>query len=303
MIGRTNAGGSGGGLNLKVVGGTTKPTNPRDNTIWINTSVAITDYVLSLTQPETGTEGLVWIKTADTGVEISVDRKGRVLLHLAAAKIYHEDSWQYVTAFLFAGNWQQFSSYLVPGGYIPVEYIQSTGTQYINADIIIPNTRYGFEVKFNTQSVVGTNGYGAIFGHRTASDNNEYHLTTYGKSVFRHANISENAEITTNKMQEASAHNCVFTTAKGKVITYAYSTLNVNIPIAIFALDQNGSIAQYSKTMLYSLKIYDDSDNLIADFVPCYREKDKVAGLWDRKRNRFFANNGRGTFLVGGDIQ
>ena len=45
MIGPTNARGGGGGLNLKVVGGTTQPTNPRENTIWVNTTTAITGYV------------------------------------------------------------------------------------------------------------------------------------------------------------------------------------------------------------------------------------------------------------------
>lgn len=111
MIGRTNAGGSGGGgLTLKVVGGTTKPANPRANTIWITTTTAITGYVLSPTQPETGTEGLVWIKTADTGVEINVGRKNAVLLHLAGGMLYTGGKWASVDAWAYINNaWKQFS--------------------------------------------------------------------------------------------------------------------------------------------------------------------------------------------------
>lgn len=110
MIGRTNAGGSGGGgLNLKVVGGTTRPTAPRENTIWVNTTTAITGYVLSPTQPENGTEGLVWLKTADTGVEINVGRKNAVLLHLAMSQVYSGGGWKTVEGYVYKSSaWVQF---------------------------------------------------------------------------------------------------------------------------------------------------------------------------------------------------
>ncbi len=110
MIGPTNARGGGGGLNLKVVGGTTQPTNPRENTIWVKTTTAITGYVLSPTQPETGTEGLVWLKTAYTGVEINVGRKNAVLLHLASGMLYTGASWKDVECSAYSnGDWTQFS--------------------------------------------------------------------------------------------------------------------------------------------------------------------------------------------------
>lgn len=111
MIGRTNAGGSGGGLNLKVVGSATQPATPRENTIWVNTTTAITGYVLSPTQPSTGTEGLVWLKTADTGgVEINVGRKNAVLLHLASGMLYTGGKWASVDAWAYINSvWEQFS--------------------------------------------------------------------------------------------------------------------------------------------------------------------------------------------------
>nr|DAR23448.1 MAG TPA: hypothetical protein [Caudoviricetes sp.] len=109
MIGPTNARGGGGGINLKVVGGTTRPTNPRENTIWVNTTTAITGYVLSPTQPETGAEGLVWLKTADTGVEINVGRKNAVLLHLAMSQVYSSGSWKAVEGYVYKiSAWVQF---------------------------------------------------------------------------------------------------------------------------------------------------------------------------------------------------
>lgn len=58
---------SGGGgsnpLNFKVVGGTTAPANPKENTIWANTDTAISSWAFSATQPDAPAEGMVWITT------------------------------------------------------------------------------------------------------------------------------------------------------------------------------------------------------------------------------------------------
>ena len=42
---------SGGGLNFEVVGGTERPENPKENTIWINTDQEITGWTVSLDDP------------------------------------------------------------------------------------------------------------------------------------------------------------------------------------------------------------------------------------------------------------
>ena len=54
---------SGGGLelNFEILGGTTRPTNPKENTIWVNTSTAITGWVFSAETPENPVSGMVWI--------------------------------------------------------------------------------------------------------------------------------------------------------------------------------------------------------------------------------------------------
>lgn len=43
--------GGGAGLNFKVVGGTTQPTNPKENTIWINTDAEITSWAFAPVDP------------------------------------------------------------------------------------------------------------------------------------------------------------------------------------------------------------------------------------------------------------
>ena len=51
MVGMTNAGGGSAALNFKIVGGTTAPSSPSENTIWVNTSTPISDWIFSASQP------------------------------------------------------------------------------------------------------------------------------------------------------------------------------------------------------------------------------------------------------------
>ena len=49
--------------NFEIIGGTTQPASPKENTIWVNTSTAITKWSFSTDTPNNPTEGMVWIKT------------------------------------------------------------------------------------------------------------------------------------------------------------------------------------------------------------------------------------------------
>ena len=55
--------GGGAALNFKVVGGTTAPANPKENTIWVNTAADISQWVFSPEAPVSPVEGMVWIQT------------------------------------------------------------------------------------------------------------------------------------------------------------------------------------------------------------------------------------------------
>lgn len=311
MIGPTNAKGGGGGLSLKVIGGTAKPANPRENVIWINTNISIASYILSPTQPETATDGMVWLRTADSGVEINAGRKNAVLLCLGNAALYAGGTWTYVEGYIYTSSkWVQFSSERLPAEYQEVEFLQSVGSttsnntgQYINTELTIENTHYGFDVKFNTQNTNGTgSAFGVILGTRKSSGNEEFNVMTYDGSQFRYWNKQLPLGIVRNTDQIFSLHSGNYIKPngdKGKIDKYVY---NVKNPLTIFALNNSGTVYQYGRLMLYYLKLYDDSDKLIADYIPCYRKKDKEPGLWDSVSRKFLTNAGTGAFVVGGDI-
>lgn len=114
--------GGGSGLNLKVIGGTTQPTNPREGTIWVNTSAVKPDYILSETQPGSPSSGLVWVKLGSDGVTLPVDKKGTLAITLAGCAVYSGSTWENVDAWAYTwGKWVQFSEqryYLIKNGVI-----------------------------------------------------------------------------------------------------------------------------------------------------------------------------------------
>lgn len=105
MIGRTNTGGcGGGGLNFQVIGGTTAPSNPKENMIWINTSTTITDYVFSATQPSAAT-GRVWISTGTSSqIEFNALKKNGIQVYPISAKQYVSGAWVEKTAMSYQGG-------------------------------------------------------------------------------------------------------------------------------------------------------------------------------------------------------
>ena len=68
------------------------------------------------------------------------------------------------------------------------------------------------------------------------------------------------------------------------------------VSLTVFALNNNGTVTQFGKLKLYSLKIY-DSNTLIRDFIPCRCSNNKF-GLFDRVQKRFYTNAGTDEFIA-----
>ena len=110
MLGRTNTGGGGGGLNFRVIGGTSVPSNPKDNDIWVNTKYKITGYIFSVTEPEKYEEGIVWFPTGKTGqVEFNALKKNTIQIYPLSANQYINGVWNDVTAMSYQnGEWSEW---------------------------------------------------------------------------------------------------------------------------------------------------------------------------------------------------
>ena len=114
MIGRTNAGGGGsggGGMNFKVVGAAAQPGNPSENTIWVKTSSTVTGWAMQAEAPS-GSEGLVWIKTALSGnTAFNALKKNAITIAVVGCQQYVSGSWANVAAKIWQSDaWVEFST-------------------------------------------------------------------------------------------------------------------------------------------------------------------------------------------------
>lgn len=113
MIGRTNAGGGGGsgGLNYSVVGGTTKPSNPKENTIFINTSAGITSHIFSASKPSSPAEGMAWINTngASASSFNALKKKNWIVLLPGSVNQYIKGVWVALDAYIYKTSWVRIS--------------------------------------------------------------------------------------------------------------------------------------------------------------------------------------------------
>ena len=81
-------------LNFSVVGGTTTPSNPVENTIWVKTDTEVTSWALSPVQPQSPSNGAVWIKTGSSGEHsFNALKKNEIKVYPQGAKQYVASKW------------------------------------------------------------------------------------------------------------------------------------------------------------------------------------------------------------------
>jgi hypothetical protein len=120
-------GGGGGGLAFRVIGGTSAPSNPKPNDIWVNTDEEITSYIFSATEPEAYAEGMVWISVgASSPAAFSATKKDPIMVYPLSAKQYASGTWVDKEAKIYQnGSWVNFwDGELYKAGY---EYADITG--------------------------------------------------------------------------------------------------------------------------------------------------------------------------------
>ena len=132
MIGRTNASGSGsGGLNFQVIGGTAAPSNPKENTIWVNTSDKITSWVFSAEQPSNPANGMVWISTGTSSrVEFNALKDNSIEVYPISAKQFAGGTWATKIAQSYQdGEWVGwFDTKIVKDGVAYKEFVTINGS-------------------------------------------------------------------------------------------------------------------------------------------------------------------------------
>lgn len=193
----------------------------------------------------------------------------------------------------------------LPKGYYPIEYLQSTGTQYINSGYN-PGGNTRVVTRLEVVEEIGLESM-TFFGSRQTSAGSKVYAV-WGETTNRRLRWDYNTSVYSldtipylNEWEIDFNMNTFDANELHKTATKA--TYTVTRPMYIFALNQGTfNSNQIARMKLYYMKIY-DSGEIIRDFVPCIRETDSKPGLYDRINGVFYTNVGSGEFLVGNRIR
>lgn len=192
-------------------------------------------------------------------------------------------------------------SYPIDEKYTPVEYLESTGTQYIDTGIKLnQNSRvkikYQYSAGTSTARVFGdahNNSKGWILTTQNGTPNTKIQ-TLYGDAWKPQANEPQSIIPSTNIVEFE----------RNGVNQYVNNNLYYTNPSSNFETTSTAIVfgAYYmslslSSIKLYELWIWEDGTNISRHFQPCYRKSDNKPGLYDTVTKEFYTNQGTGEFL------
>ena len=193
----------------------------------------------------------------------------------------------------------------LPEGYTEREYIESSGTQYIDTGFK-PNqdTRVVVDV-YITEQHISSN---CVFGTRSAASSTAplmFNLwsmnagTAVRFDYFGGNTTSSTSLVGKRSLVDANKNIC---TIGDTVLNGTYQQGQTKFNLFVLTCNNAGNFnSQYNTyARLYSCQIYDNG-TLIRDYVPCTNPSGEV-GLYDLENEEFYGNAGSGAFTAGPEV-
>lgn len=189
----------------------------------------------------------------------------------------------------------------LPQGYQEVEYIESSGTQYIDTGYkpTSNNLRIACEFEYTADHSASS-----VFGSESSG---KYSIVPYGAPAFYVGSstqlLAQTTALNTKYALDAHANAGTLTVSLNGITNSAsYSgSILTTVNIGIFCNIIAGVAKQFCSMRLYAMSIYDNGE-LVRNFVPCYRNSGHTVGLYDLSNNVFYTNAGSGIFAVGSNV-
>ena len=191
----------------------------------------------------------------------------------------------------------------LPEGYTEVEYIESTGTQYINTAITVTSTSSIDAVIEHTFNSTLTAQYLFGLGQKSGASTYIFGIAAYknnqkitGRSLTRNIPLLDVSPARKLHYQVLKAGTFIVDGQQlGVVDSYSYIQF-----LYIFAYNTAGTAvaSNFCSAKLYSFDIKKDDGSYLRQFVPCVNPENQV-GLYDLANANFYANSGTGAVQAG----
>lgn len=186
---------------------------------------------------------------------------------------------------------------LLPKEYQQVEYLESTGRQYIDTNLAF-NTLYTYDVSVSYNNLSETYAMGIVGATCMYVGVDNTLFTTYSNN---NINGDRLPYIVGNRV------NYVLKNGSQTIDTVEVSTHTItrisprNVYLFALNFQTTNAAAWFGKTKMYYYKVM-QGETVIQHFIPCYRKADNVAGMYDVVNDKFYTNAGTGNFIVGGNV-
>ena len=182
---------------------------------------------------------------------------------------------------------------ILPKGYTQLEYIQSSGTQYVDTNV---KPTQAFLLYISIQTLQTTSG-GIAVSDQTWGANGFgvwCNAAAFGSQTKQSLSLYNDAPIVIKLSQSGLFLN------GSSIWTVNSETFTVPANMYLFALNRNGVISEKLTGKLYFCKLYDNA-TLIRDFIPCKNNAGAI-GLYDLVNSKFYGNAGTGAFTAGPEV-
>lgn len=258
----------------------------KDNAIYLNDNIKIAENI----EKCIFTSNIVNEKTVITVTIKAVNGKEKEIEYVLNSDFY-------------SMSYENEDDYIYNGyDHTEIEYIETTGTQYIDTEYLANNT-----TKFETKIKIETkpNNIVAIFGGRTSITENTYTIWLNVNGFMRwDYTASSTSQI--NEGNLVVGDNLVIKDGKRNYINNVELSsnsewvFNCEYNAFLFGLNNCGNFSNGSSVKMYYAKIY-DNNNLIRDYVPVI-DKNNIVCLYDKVEGKYYYNKGVEDFIAGPEI-
>ena len=207
------------------------------------------------------------------------------------------------------------TEYTLPTGYTALEYIESTGTQWIDTGYK-PNNFTNFEIKYLhtgwLSSTVANIPYGCTNSPEVNKANNGLFRTNRGGSDYNYnrvawgnTNADTNIDLPNQFLAELNEwytdkylQNKIYINGTLVATSNAPTDISWNSSRTMYLFRRNANTPMPSKIRISYAKIW-ENESVIKNFIPARRDSDGEIGMYDTVTNTFFTNAGTGEFIAG----
>ena len=189
--------------------------------------------------------------------------------------------------------------HLLPDGYTQLEYIESTGNQWIDTGIV-PDQNTRIKCKINTLGISSASNFIAPYGAAVDYKNSAFECYSWnGTLEFNYGNQYKFTSTLPDNYTIEIDHNKNTVTCNGETIAFAQQVFTAPKSLVLFGMHRPSGVTP-GKCASFYYEIYSGKD-LMRNYIPC-KNQSGVAGMYDAIVGTFYESAGSNPFVSGPEI-